>query len=546
MLAILQIPIFDFRSASGAAESKLANPSWPLPLVNRRPFIRRFGKVYQRLQGGVDDWAGEEFYCDATNALQYVALQDQRFKMDDKHSQQLKSIFRRFYSDGQFVNKIELGLRDRFPFLYADDKLPVDLKTIFKNILQLPVKVSGQQVSLIQAGRQLATLFQQATTRHKTAPKPGLVQEGEICLMAIVEQGENYSIPSEAHAIKSFPSIELFGYILYLQDHYIKCWIIRIPTGGFDQGSPANAILRNLRINLMRVHAEKETIKGLLNAVQQRRIDLDSKEVNTTLLAKYLKDTGEKLFSKKRSGIEQESILDFALRSETEVLPGDTLAILVQKLNDRFAVITTQNFVDRSKPMDKKLLLFLCSNPSDKNTLDFGEELKIIQKLHQSSTDRAYFQIAVRTGVEKEELKELLVQNKPDILHIVLHASPVKGLYFQDAQQNAAPMDVEEWEDIIELQQAIRRPSIIILSACNSEGHARAAKPYTDFSAGTTTVFPDQAGIAYARGFYTILFNDEDTGPNICHRSGVVEIKNRKPPFDAINGIDVYNIMQTF
>jgi hypothetical protein len=164
--------------------------------------------------------------------------------------------------------------------------------------------------------------------------------------------------------------------------------------------------------------------------------------------------------------------------------------------------------------------------------------------MHESSVDRANFQIEIRTGVEKGRVKELLIKYKPFILHISLHASPVKGLYFQDANKNANPMDVQEWKDIMELLGKVRKPSIIILSACNSYEHAVAARPYTDFAAGTTTVIPDMAGIIYARGFYTILFNDENTGWDVCHLSGIQEVKGYKPPFEPVGGVNVYDIIQ--
>ncbi|HEY4111462.1 hypothetical protein [Puia sp.] len=502
----------------------------------------------------MNDWTGEEYFCNATRALQYVALQDQRFKVSETLKVPVRNIYKRFFSDGNFVNKIELGLRDDDPYLYGDaEENPYrELKAFLKHLLQLPVRVAGQPIELFKSGTALTNLYQQATTPHISAKHelPGLVQEGEPCLLAILQRDEAYYMPGEAKLIDTFPldkegaPIELYGYTLHLQNDYIKCWIIRIPHEGYLKGTPANAMLRKLRINLMRVHAEKETIKGLLNAVQQKRLDIDGPDTNISLLSEYLKDTSEKLFKPRRAGIDQESILDFALRSETEVLPGDTLAILVKKLNDKFLAKTMQKFVAQSKPADKKVLLFLCSSPGDKNPLDFGEEFKTIQDLHDSSIDRASFQIEIRTAVEKGRVKELLVKYKPDILHISLHASPINGLYFQDKDKNSSPMNVQEWKNIIELLNDIHRPSVIILSACNSYEHAVASKPFSDFSAGTTMVFPDLAGITYARGFYTILFNDENISWDICHRSGIQEVKDRTPPFDPINGTNVQDIIR--
>jgi hypothetical protein len=547
MHVILQIPIFDFRAATSFAQAKLTNPSWPLPLLNRKPFMRQFGTVRPRINGGVEDWIGEEYFCEANHALKYVALQNQRFKTGNR-SLLLRNIYKRLFSDGKFLNKIELGLRnaDFYPDTTAES--PIELKLLFKHYLQLPVRVGTKQMPLLKAGPALADLFFKATSRHSEAKNElaaALVRDGEPCLFAIVKNDEHYAIPREAKLIDTYTldnsdaTIQLYGYTIYLDGYYIKSWIIRIPRQGFLPRTPANAILRKLRINLMRIHAEKEIIKGLLNAVQQKHLDIDTPAVNIPLLAEYLQETGKKLFKEKHAGIDRQNMLDFALRSEQVVMPGDTLAQLVAKINDKFLARTMQKFVDRSIPVDKKVVLFMCSSPMDKNLLNFGEELKVVQRLHESSIDRANFQIEIRTGMERIEVPEQLVKLKPDILHISLHANNVKGLYFQDAARNADPMAIKEWISIIQLQQRIHKPSVIILSACNSFDFAKAAKPFADFAVGTIMVYPDEAGVEYARGFYTILFNDENTAYDTCHLAGVNAISNRKPPFAPIDGTAV-------
>ena len=99
-------------------------------------------------------------------------------------------------------------------------------------------------------------------------------------------------------------------------------------------------------------------------------------------------------------------------------------------------------------------------------------------------------------------------------------------------------IDQNKRYDKIKLQSKIHKPQIIILSVCNSFLHAEKAKPFCDFAIGTKNVLDDQAGIAYAKGFYSILFNDKNSNAEVCHEAGENEIKYHNPPFNTINNMN--------
>jgi len=556
MHIVLQIPIVDLREATADARSKLSNPSWPKPKMNKKPFIRHFGHVEPRSHGGIDEWGAEDYFCNAKLALQYTDLHKQVFKINDQCNITIRNTFKRFFSDGHFMNKVELGLKDNSLEQANNKKInigDINLTALLKHYASLPVTINGKKTRLFKSGTQFTSLYYKSSTRHEELKKDlsSFVQDGEICMLAIIPGNEKFTLPQEARLVNRFESpdkkepLDLYGYTLHLEGYYIKVWLVLVSQQATVPETPSYALLRNLRINLMRIHAEKETIKGILNAVRLKQLDLSDEKVNSKALTDYLKNTGETLFKKSRYNITQDTMLDFALRSEDIAAPG-SFSSLEKEIADKFTLSNMKKFIEISALKDQKIILFICSSPTDKNLLDFGKEFNEIQEALDDSSDKANYSIRIQTSVERTKLAKILEKRRPDILHISLHGSPTNGLYFQDQAGNAAPMSAEEWNDILKLQTLIHRPEIIVLSACNSAQHAQVAKPFCNFVAGTKTVFPEKAGVIYAREFYNFLFSDNYTTPEICHQAGVNAIRHAHPAFDPINDIEVYNIITTY
>ena len=191
---------------------------------------------------------------------------------------------------------------------------------------------------------------------------------------------------------------------------------------------------------------------------------------------------------------------------------------------------------------NRKVILFLTSSPTGKNPLDFGKELRKIQKALDSSVDRNNYDIRIRPGILKNELMHLLDDQKPDYLHITMHASKTDGLDFEDDNGKPLPMSAAEFAQVLQLLNKQHQPHVIILSACNSKAHAEAVKAFCKYSIGTVTVFPEDAGVVYAQRFYEILFNKNSTDIPYCHQAAVLGIQQNVPPFEAVDGIAVHEI----
>lgn len=549
MHLIFQYPIVDFRSILQDESLRLSQPAWPSPGMGNS-FVRSFGRVKKRRLGGVSSWSAEEYYCDAHVSVKYDELHKHRYVIDEETSIVIGDCYRRLYSDGDFMNKIELGFVDNLEScLYQkNSSVPVKLIDVFRHYTELKVTVGKGHAAIAKAGNLLAKRYCSASTSTKKMFREleKYVIAGQPCILAIIHPADNLELPEFAQKISVYEgcgeSIELYGYTLFHVGQYIKVWILRVPYQSLPHRQPIDgAVLRDLRINLMRVHAEKETIRILLNGIKDKLVDLEWSTERAARLQQYLKKVSGKLLLEHRMDIEQRDILKFALKSEDVLSPGEftTLWESISSFTDKYLRRNADRLVTQ---MQLQTILFLSASPKDKSPLDFSHELELIEEALKNGARRGEFQIRKKLTVRKDELIHILNEYTPDYIHVVLHVSKTKGLYFEDAGGNALLMEIDEFRDIIELYSSVKRPLAIILSACNSMNYADAVKPFCHFSMGTRDVFPDKAGVAYARNFYKALFESKTFNIDYCHKVGVLGIKNFSPRFDDINGLPVHEI----
>jgi hypothetical protein len=553
MHIVFQFPIVDFRLLLPGEKARLVQPSWPSPDMQRKPFIRHFGRVKQRLGGGSEDWSAEEFYCDSHLAIKYDDLHKSGYDIGAGRKTIISNCYRRLYSDGKFMNKIELGFVDDFETLlyYRQKQEPIGLIPVIKHYADLNVTVRGTPVRLFKAGSLLAANFcDSSTVRGMVDDKlHRYVVNGEICILVIVSPNESIELPREAVKIddykpNKYQSVQVHGYKLHHEGYSFKVWFLKLSRfeGILEAKNGLAVILRRIRINLARIHAEKETVRLLLNGINTGKVDLPQDGEKARLVDSYLKKTAEKLFKKTRANLDVQQVLDFALQSEDVAQPGSfsSLEESVYYFKDQYTRSNIDQLLEKMIVEHKKTILFITSSPKGKNLLNFGQELKKIKDALQSSADRAYYQIEVETGVQKDDFLKLLFRYKPDYIHITLHGSRANGLYFENAEGEALAMDTIEFSKILALYSLKKKPQAILLSACNSLGHAEAVRASTLFAMGTNQVFPDQAAIVYAQGFYELLFNDQTTDITLCHQAGLLGIELAK--FDAIGGVPVRDI----
>ncbi len=209
------------------------------------------------------------------------------------------------------------------------------------------------------------------------------------------------------------------------------------------------------------------------------------------------------------------------------------LSILEKKIdkleNELNNTSVVKNQTEIITPSKKDVILFICSSPKGKNPLDFGAAYKTIKTAKRQSSKRDSFDIEIEAGVVADNLINLITTKPfPSIVHVSMHSSKRKGLYFEDTNRNENPMSVEKFKEIFELFATLHKPDLVILTACNSLKHAEAIKPFAKYVVGTNDFLPDEIAVLYAKKFYEMLFDGKDI--TFAHKAAVLSIKHSKIP----------------
>jgi hypothetical protein len=549
MHVIFQFPIIDYRSLLPGKGGRLPFPEWPEP-SDAHAFIRRFGNVAKRFAGGNKDFPGESYYCNAHLSMRFDDLHKKGPVLEEGLSAAIINCYRRFFSDGKFVCKMEAGFVDNTEKRSARIKeKPVDISTLLMQYADLPVMINNKQRKLYTAGKFLADQYYLESTKKPAGDKPMKpVKEGELCVVTTFSSVDNLQLPKHSFLLKQIElsanrgNLKIHGYKLRKSDQAIKVWLIETPVWKEGPPNDVKALIRELRMYLLRVHLEKETMRILLNGIKSGDIPLEQNSAQAKEVDDYFQDIGEKIFQKKRFSFNQADLLGFALQSEEVVNPGSfsTIEDGIHYFKDKY---TRQNIEKAITGMARKIVLFICACPTDKNPLAFLKEFSRIKKALRQSLDRNNFDLEIEGSVKNADLFELLNDYRPEYLHISLHSSLKNGLYFEDEAGNLSTMPVEEFKSIMNLFAQVHKPAAIILSACNSKNHGLAIKDIFDHVIATETVLPETAGIVYASRFYTTLFSNNSNTVPFCHAAACQAIEFTKPSFAPINEFPVHQIL---
>ena len=552
MHLVFEFPIVDCRPLLAGNKGKLTEPPWSGLSPNSKTFIRNFGAVQQRNAGGSDDWTAEDYFCNTRHLMKYKDLHKQGFKIAKGIVPAIYNSYRRYFSNGFFVGKIEAGFVDNTEKKIRESVLEegsVSLSDILKHYVNLPVTIQTEESKLYKAGPKLAARYLEESTAEKMAKESQdkMIVAGEIAIIVVYNDNTAFKLPAPSFLLNEIAlpgqenSLKLYGYKLKHEGYSLKVWLIKTPAN-FESASPeAKKVLRNLRINLLRIHLEKETIRILLNSIKSNKIPLIENSPEANLANNYFKNTAEKLFKKERFNLPQKQLLNFALHSEDAVATGSFSSLQdgIYHFQDKYTRDNVEKLITGMAP---KIVLFICTSPKDINPLDFGEEFKQIKDSLRRGTDRNNYKIEIETAVRKANFVKILNSYAPDYLHLSMHGSLKDGLFFENEDKEKCAMSVTEFSAALEAYSHGEKTMVIIISACNSKPHAVAAKNYCSYAIGTQAAFPADAGVLYAANFYAGLVADAPLEITECHHAAINAIQKYIPKWDDINNIPVYQI----
>lgn len=347
MFIVLQFPITDARSFISSESYRLLSPLWDMPRPNK-DFVRSFGVVEPRLKGGTSDWSGEDLFCRANRAIRFEPPFTKIISTDSSGvgtSSNTRSYcaFRRFFSDSDGVGRFEVGIgyRGFNQSFFTEDRLNsrflarITHSVLTQNVL-VPIKGKLEKTKLINAGELLANHYLAASTRYAdgllSPTEDWWTAPGELLMLLEYRFDELQELPVETRAVQSPTLIDAGIQLSYLwaevHGKHFGTWLL-----GYSPVSVDKRTLRQLRINLLRLHAERENLKEIFRLILRGQIGSQVGTPTSDALQKYLKRAMRAISKDYRYGLPQSSILKVAIKAKDFVNEGERERLLL-KLSD--------------------------------------------------------------------------------------------------------------------------------------------------------------------------------------------------------------------
>lgn len=156
-----------------------------------------------------------------------------------------------------------------------------------------------------------------------------------------------------------------------------------------------------------------------------------------------------------------------------------------------------------AQPESPTVILLLSVNPIGTQNLRLDQEVREIKECLQKSRNRDRFQLAVETAVRAKDLQQLMLENRPHIVHFCGHGAGTPGLIFEDINGQAQPVSTKALATLFGL--CASHVECVVLNACYSVSQAKVISNYIKYVAAMRQGLGDKAAIEYARGFYSAI-----------------------------------------
>lgn len=153
--------------------------------------------------------------------------------------------------------------------------------------------------------------------------------------------------------------------------------------------------------------------------------------------------------------------------------------------------------------MQKIVVLFLASNPTDTRRLRLDVEIREITEKIRASDGRDSVELISRWAVRPDDLIQALNEHRPHIVHFSGHGSPSDGIILEDNDGNSKPVNKEALRTLFHtLSDNVR---VVLLNACFSQVQANAITETIDCAIGTSRAIGDPAAITFSASFYRAI-----------------------------------------
>src|SRR5579883_145625 len=152
-----------------------------------------------------------------------------------------------------------------------------------------------------------------------------------------------------------------------------------------------------------------------------------------------------------------------------------------------------------------KKILILSANPINTNRLRLDEEVREIRLALKRSQKREAFQLIPIGAARIDDLRQMLLENNPEIVHFSGHGTGTDGLVLENTLGDPLLVSTESLSILFELFKD--QIECVLLNACYSEIQASAIYQHIDCVIGMAQPIQDDAAINFSKGFYDAIFS---------------------------------------
>ncbi len=142
-------------------------------------------------------------------------------------------------------------------------------------------------------------------------------------------------------------------------------------------------------------------------------------------------------------------------------------------------------------------ILILAAIPHD---LRLDKQIREIEEAIRRATKRDLFEIKVRTAVRPADIRRVIAEERPSIVHFCGHGEQDGSLLLEDDGGNNKPVAPSSLASLFKLHTDYVK--CVLLNVCYSEKTADAISQYINYVIGMNNPIQDSAAIEFAKGFY--------------------------------------------
>lgn len=152
--------------------------------------------------------------------------------------------------------------------------------------------------------------------------------------------------------------------------------------------------------------------------------------------------------------------------------------------------------------MPRKILM-MTANPTDTATLKLNDEIVAIHKGLSTAQHRDQFQFLTKTNLSIRELRCMMMNESPQIVHFSGHGAGESGIMLQDDFGKTQMVNADALSEFF--KQFTDSVECVVLNACYSEVQAKAISQYIPYVIGMSNAIGDKAACEFSAGFYDAL-----------------------------------------